>query len=160
MNRRTFTKSVLAAAGAGCLPRRMEAATRPNVVVILLDDMGYSDIGCFGSEIRIPNVDRMAAEGVRFTQFYNTARCCPSRASILTGLYAHQAGVGDMDNDLGEPGYQGHLRRACVTLPEALRERGYRTIMAGKWHLGTGAPDLPWARGFDRFYGIRQGGGV
>src|SRR6476620_1176730 len=79
---------------------------RPNVVVILADDMGYSDIGCYGGEIRTPNIDRLASEGVRFTQMYNTARCCPTRAALLTGLYSHQAGVGHMTADDGLPGYR------------------------------------------------------
>ncbi len=133
---------------------------RPNIVVLLADDMGFSDLGCYGSEIATPRLDRMAAEGVRFTQFYNTAKCCPSRASILTGLYPHQAGVGDMDSDWGIPSYQGRIRHDRATLPEALALAGYRTIMSGKWHLGTRAGDRPWERGFDRFYGIPQGGGV
>lgn len=155
MTRREFTSLSLAQGLSAAADQPL-----PNITVILLDDMGYSDIGCFGSEIRTPNIDRLAAGGVRFTQFHNTARCCPSRASIMTGLYAHQAGVGEMDQDLGAPSYQGHLRRDAVTLPEALRDRGYRTIMSGKWHLGTAEPDVPWNRGFDRFYGIPQGGGV
>lgn len=136
------------------------APAPPNIVLILADDMGFSDLGCYGGEIRTPNLNRVASEGVRFTQFQNTARCCPSRASLMTGLYAHQAGVGFMEADWGIPSYQGHLKRDCVTLPEVLRGRGYRTVMSGKWHLGTAAPDVPWARGFDHVYGIPEGGGV
>jgi len=109
---------------------------RPNIILILADDMGFSDIGCYGSEIRTPNLDRMAAGGIRFTQTYNCARCCPTRASLLTGLYPHQAGVGHMVNNWGLVPYQGYLRDDCVTLGEALREGGYRTMLSGKWHVG------------------------
>ncbi len=133
---------------------------KPNIIVIMLDDMGYSDIGCFGSEIKTPNLDQLAADGLRFTRFLNTSRCCPSRATVMTGLYPHQAGVGYMDSDWGHPAYQGHLKRSCVTIAEVLRQQGFRTIMSGKWHLGTGKGNNPWDRGFDRFYGIPQGGGV
>src|SRR5690349_13549084 len=108
---------------------------RPNVVLILADDLGFSDIGCYGGEIRTPDIDSLAADGVRFAQFYNMARCCPTRASLLTGLYPHQAGIGAMNQDLGKPAYQGELNDHCVTVAEALRDAGYRTGMAGKWHL-------------------------
>src|SRR5205085_1482718 len=111
------------------------APPRPNVVLILADDMGFSDLGCYGGEIRTPHLDRLAGEGVRFTQFYNMARCCPSRAALLTGIYPHQAGIGAMNQDLGRPAYQGELNDRCVTIAEALRDGGYRTGMAGKWHL-------------------------
>ena len=147
---------------------------RPNIIVILADDMGFSDIGCFGSEIRTPNLDRMAGKGVRFTQMYNCARCCPTRASLLTGLYPHQAGVGHMVGDHGVgPAYQGYLRTDCVTIGEVLRESGYRTCYAGKWHAAPGLPvtgdpadepgsdrnPYPLSRGFDRFYGTLAGCG-
>src|SRR5437016_12207084 len=108
---------------------------KPNIVVILLDDMGFSDLGCYGSEIRTPNLDRLAANGLRFTQFYNTARCCPTRASLLTGLYPHQAGVGHMTEDKGREGYQGELNGRCVTIAEALKPAGYRSYAVGKWHV-------------------------
>src|SRR5436309_5950585 len=94
----------------------VSVASRPNIVVILADDMGFSDLGCYGSEIRTPNLDRLAAKGQRFTQFYNTSRCCPTRASLLTGLYPHQAGVGHMVQDKGFPAYRGRLSDSCVTL--------------------------------------------
>src|SRR5437588_12684030 len=94
---------------------------RPNIVLILADDLGFSDLGCYGSEIATPNLDRLAREGLRFTQFYNCGRCCPTRASLLTGLYPHQAGVGDMEADLGLPAYQGYLNDRCVTIAEVLR---------------------------------------
>ena len=141
------------------------AATRPNIIVILCDDMGYSDIGCYGSEVETPNLDQLASNGVRFTQFYNTARCCPTRASLLTGLYPHQAGVGWMMTDNGHDGYRGNLNRNCVTIAEALKPAGYSTYMSGKWHVTSHvAPEGPkhnWPlqRGFDRFYGTIHGAG-
>ncbi len=127
------------------------------------DDMGYSDIGCYGGEVRTPNLDQLAARGVRFTQFYNTARCCPTRASILTGLHPHQAGIGWMTADLDEDGYRGDLNNKCVTIAEALKLAGYGTYMSGKWHVSRNqAPDGPkhcWPcqRGFDHYFGILGG---
>ena len=144
---------------------------KPNIILIMADDMGYSDIGCFGSEIQTPNINQMSSNGVTFTTAYNCARCCPSRASLLTGLYPHKAGIGHMGVDLGTTEYQGYLRDDCVTIAEALRLGGYRTLMSGKWHVGrsydpcqadlwmpgsTGYP-TPLQRGFDRFYGILDG---
>src|SRR5882724_4574192 len=111
---------------------------RPNIVVILSDDMGFSDLGCMGGEIATPNLDALAAGGIRFTQFYNTARCCPTRASLLTGLYPHQAGIGHMMEDNGADGYRGDLNRRSVTLAEALKPAGYRTYAVGKWHVTPG----------------------
>jgi arylsulfatase A-like enzyme len=121
---------------------------RPNVVLILADDMGFSDVGCYGGEIHTPNIDRLAGQGVRFTQFYNMARCCPTRASLMTGLYPHQAGVGAMNQDLGKPAYQGELNDRCATIAEVLRAAGYHTGMAGKWHLShlTVSPGGPKAK--------------
>ena len=136
------------------------AAEKPNIVVILVDDMGWSDIGCYGGEIQTPNLDELARNGARFTQFYNTARCCPTRAALLTGLYSHQAGVGHMVGNDGLPGYQGYLNNRCVTLAEALRPAGYTTLMAGKWHVGSAPGQWPLDRGFDRFWGTPSGGGV
>lgn len=143
------------------------AAEKPNVIYILSDDMGFSDIGCYGSEIPTPNLDSLAENGLRFTQFYNTGRCCPTRASLLTGLYPHQAGIGHMMNDRGHDGYRGELSRHCVTIAEALKPAGYRTYMAGKWHVTkaidsqTKADKANWPlqRGFDRFYGTIHGAG-
>lgn len=134
-----------------------KAAKKPNVIIILADDLGFSDIGCYGSEIATPNLDKLAARGLRFTQFYNTARCCPTRASLLTGLYAHQAGVGHMVADLGKPSYKGTLNPRCVTIAQLLKLLGYRTYMVGKWHvcaLKGGEANWPLERGFDKFFGL------
>jgi arylsulfatase A-like enzyme len=125
--------ALLVFAAAACT----SAATHPNIIIIMADDMGFSDVGCFGGEVRTPNIDKLAAGGVRLTQFYNNARCCPTRASLLTGLYPHQAGVGAMCQDLGFPGYRGELNDRCVTIAEALGQAGYDTAMVGKWHLSN-----------------------
>ena len=141
------------------------AQARPNIIVIMSDDMGYSDIGCYGSEIDTPHLNRLAEGGVRFTQFYNTARCCPTRAALLTGLYSHQAGIGWMMSDNGHAGYRGDLNKRSVTFAEALKPAGYRTYMAGKWHvtkhISPEGPSHNWPRqrGFDRFYGTIHGAG-
>jgi arylsulfatase len=138
---------------------RAAEPVRPNIVVILADDLGYSDLGCYGGEIATPNIDKLAAGGVRFTRFYNCTRCCPTRASLLTGLYPHQAGVGDMLGDQGAPGYRGALRPNAVTVAEVLREAGYRTLMVGKWHLARGPkPEpTPVEHGFDDYFGLLEG---
>ncbi len=144
-----------------------QAARKPNLIVILSDDMGFSDLGCYGGEIQTPNLDALAANGVRFTQFYNTARCCPTRASLLTGLHPHQTGVGHMMEDRDLDGYRGNLNRRCVTIAEALRPAGYRTYAVGKWHVTPGASakalekqqNWPLQRGFDRHYGTIHGAG-
>lgn len=142
------------------------AATPPSILVILADDVGYSDIGCFGGEVQTPNLDSLARNGVRFTQFYNTARCCPTRAALLTGLYPHQAGIGHMNwADNGYEGYHGSLNDRCVTLPEVLKQGGYRTYMVGKWHQtrfmepGEDQSQWPVQRGFEKFYGTLKGSG-
>jgi arylsulfatase A-like enzyme len=142
----------------------VQEASRPNLVVIMADDMGFSDIGCFGGEISTPNLDRLAENGVRCTQFYNTGRCCPTRATLLTGRYAHQAGIGWMTNeggqrweDHGYPGYVGDLNRTSVTFAEVLSGAGYRALMAGKWHVGTFNGMWPMDRGFERYYGLVRG---
>jgi len=160
LNRRTFLKA-MAGAGAfafgGCVSRRgggTANASRPNVLILFVDDMGYSDVGCFGGEIETPHLDRLAAGGVRLAQFYNTSRCCPSRASLLTGLYPHQAGIGMMVYRDRGPGYRGNLNRRCVTFAEVLREAGYQTMLVGKWHAGHEPHSRPEVRGFDRFTGI------
>jgi len=133
---------------------------RPNIVLIMADDMGYSDLGCFGSGISTPNLDQLAGNGLIMTQFYNTGRCCPSRASLLTGVYQHQAGIGDMTADRGLPSYQGFLNHRVVTLAEVLKMSGYHTLMTGKWHVGGRKEHWPLNRGFERFFGFPRGGGV
>ena len=137
--------------------------SRPNIILILNDDMGFSDLGCYGGEVNTPNLDEIASNGLRFTQFYNTARCCPSRASLLTGLYPHQADVGHMTGDDGIDGYLGDLNPNTVTIAEALKNNGYRTFMSGKWHVTkyTHGPKHNWPiqRGFDDYYGILTGCG-
>ena len=141
------------------------SSVRPSFVVLLSDDMGISDLGCYGGEIHTPHLDQLAASGLRFSQFYNTSRCCPTRASLLTGLDPHQAGIGHMMEDRGLPAYQGNLNRSCRTMAEVLRVGGYRNYAVGKWHVTRHtAPDGPkenWPlqRGFDRFYGTIHGAG-
>jgi len=143
-------------------------ADRPNILLIMSDDMGFSDLGCYGGEIATPNLDRLAGGGLRFTQFYNTGRCCPTRASLLTGLYPHQAGVGHMMEDRGHEGYRGDLNDRCVTIAQVLKAAGYGTYMAGKWHVTRHEARItderlkhnwPRKRGFDRFYGTITGAG-
>ena len=139
---------------------------KPNIVIILVDDMGYSDIGCYGGEIPTPNIDSLAKNGIRFSQFYNTARCCPTRASLMTGLHPHQTGIGQMTNspkgdqykDWGTKGYIGYLNKNCVTLAEVLKDEGYHTYITGKWHLGYhDSSRWPLQRGFEKFYGCVPG---
>src|SRR6266567_6033263 len=151
-------------------------ALRPNVVLIMADDLGYSDIGCFGAEIATPNLDRMAANGMRMTQFYTTPRCCPTRAALLTGLYPQQAGIGGMMEDRGIPGYRGELNHHCITIAEQLRQANYHALMVGKWHIShiyfDGKRQLnhetdeafwdtkdswPVQRGFEEYYGAIHG---
>jgi arylsulfatase A-like enzyme len=163
---KTLLKTLLLLAGLLALQARAAEPKNPNIVVILVDDMGFSDIGCYGSEIRTPNLDSLAAGGLRFTQFYNTARCCPTRAALLTGLYSHQAGMGGMVVDGGVDGYRGDLNGKCVTIADVLRSSGYSTYMTGKWHLtkavGPNVPEdqksnWPLQRGFDHYFGIIDG---
>jgi arylsulfatase A-like enzyme len=165
MNRRQFIKLLSAGAAGMILPSRLNGAERdtgkagrPNIVLIMADDMGFSDIGCYGGEVHTPNLDRLAAGGLRFTQFYNAARCCPTRASLLTGLYPHQAGIGHMVGNRGYAAYQGYLNERCVTIAEALKLGGYRTLMSGKWHVGEDRPHWPTDRGFDKYFGLISGG--
>lgn len=148
-------------------PANADSAERPNIVLMMADDMGYSDIGCYGGEINTPNLNKLAANGLRFTQFYNTARCCPTRASLMTGLYPHQAGVGHMMNDRGLEGYQGDLNEHCLTIAQVLQRAGYGTYMSGKWHVTEKTRpkskkekhNWPRQRGFDRFFGTIHGAG-
>lgn len=137
--------------------------TQPDILLILNDDMGYSDIGCFGGEVQTPNLDRLANHGLRFSQFYNTARCSPSRASLLTGLHPHQTGIGILTDDYSPEGYSGNLNKQCMTIAEVLRAGGYSTYMSGKWHLSSSyfSPTDAWPmqRGFDSYYGTTIGCG-
>jgi arylsulfatase A-like enzyme len=134
------------------------APSRPNIILVMADDMGFSDIACYGGEIKTPTLDRLADGGIRFTQFYNTGRCCPTRAALLTGLYSHQAGVGHMVEDRGVPGYRGFLNDRCATIAEVLGDAGYATLMTGKWHLGENRPHWPFDRGFQKSYSLVSGG--
>ncbi len=155
--------------------------SRPNIIVILADDLGFSDLGCYGGEIHTPNLDRIARQGIQFKQFYNISRCCPTRASLLTGLYNHDAGIGDMTTPQNDEGYKGYLGKNTVTLAEVLKDAGYHTAMAGKWHVSNtivqknNAEQLKWLhhqtshplfspleqyptnRGFEKFYGTIWG---
>ena len=144
---------------------------RPNIILILVDDMGFADLGCTGSEIGTPNIDALARDGALLSAMYNCARCCPTRAALLTGLYPHQAGIGHMGTNLGAAAYQGYLRNDTATIAEHLRANGYSALMSGNWHVGgdfeprnydswrPGEIDhpTPRQRGFDRFYGIMDG---
>ena len=170
--RRDFLKTMGIGAATLAMPGCISASQtstakrkRPNIIVMMADDMGFSDIGCYGGEINTPNLNELAAGGLRFTQFYNTARCCPTRASLMSGLYQHQAGVGHMMGDYGYDGYRGELSNRCVTIAEALKTAGYSTYMSGKWHVTKSTkPDgdkhnWPRQRGFDRFFGTIHGAG-
>ena len=176
MNRREFLKVSAGATAAGIVSDHVVAAeqasspsagSRPNIILILADDMGFSDIGCFGSEIETPHLDRLASRGIRVSQFYNNPRCCPSRASIMTGLWSQQAGMGMMVADYKRypyPGYAGILSAQTLTIPEALKSAGYNTAMVGKWHLAPeneeGKRSWPMQRGFDKFWGMIAGASV
>ena len=150
-----WTATTLWASSAAAAP-----APRPNIVLILVDDLGYSDFGCFGSEIRTPNIDSLAKNGVMLTQFYNQSRCCPTRAALITGRYQHQVGIGEMIDDYAaaaraaanSPAYQDHLSTNSPTMAEILRAAGYQTLMAGKWHLGKRPEEWPAHRGFDKSF--------
>jgi len=159
MKRRSFLEMICVSTATAPLRSLVDApqTKRPNILIILADDMGFSDIGCYGSEIDTPNVNALAQGGLRFTHFRNTARCCPSRASLLTGLYSHQAGVGLMVEDRGRPAYQGYLNERCATIAEVLRPAGYSTLMSGKWHVGEHHPHWPTDRGFDKYFGLISG---
>lgn len=125
---------------------------KPNIILILADDLGYSDLGAYGSEISTPNLDRLAKQGLRLQEFYNNSICAPTRASLLTGQYQHKAGVGYFSNDLGLPAYQGYINAESLTLAEVLKSNGYNTITSGKWHVSGNNVSLPWQRGFDDVY--------
>lgn len=136
---------------------RAQQQKKPNIILIVVDDMGYSDLGSYGSEIHTPNLDRLASQGLRLKEFYNNAICAPTRASILTGQDQHKAGIGYFDVNLGLPAYQGYLNRESVTLAEVLKQNGYSTMMSGKWHVGNDSIGWPNQRGFEKFFGIIGG---
>jgi len=161
-SRREFLKILgIGAAGASLFPNFINCAKKeqkPNIILILADDMGFSDLGCYGAEINTPNLDKLANQGVRFRQFYNNARCCPSRAALLTGLYPHQAGVGGMtDTDVDIPEYQGYFKENTITLANLLKEAGYSTYMSGKWHVGEEPENWPLNYGFDSCFAFING---
>jgi arylsulfatase A-like enzyme len=140
------------------------SSQRPNIVILLADDMGFSDIGMFGSEIKTPNMDSLARNGVRFTNFYTHASCSPTRSMLLTGTDTHRNGLGNMDewtapNQVGVPGYEGYLNDRVVTLPQLLKDAGYHTYMVGKWHMGKAPDKIPAARGFERDFSLLDGAG-
>lgn len=135
-----------------------KAEQKPNIVLILADDMGFSDLGNYGSEISTPSLDRLASEGTRLKRFYANTICAPSRASLLTGQYPHKAGIGFFNEDFGLPGYEGHLNKESLTIAEVFKNGGYSTYMAGKWHVGNERPHWPLQRGFDDFFGFMDGG--
>ncbi|MBN2590082.1 MAG: arylsulfatase [Sedimentisphaerales bacterium] len=147
-----FTGSAMACLSvSGCMQKIINPNTkRPNILLIVADDLGYSDLGCYGGEIQTPNLDTIANNGIKLTRFYSTGRCCPSRASILTGLYSHRAGLGYMVSNLGQPGYRGRIADDAVTIGQALQLANYRTFISGKWHLGTNDPTQ---YGFEEFFG-------
>ena len=156
----SLSLAILAVLTLGC-SQPASTPKPPNVVVIMADDMGYSDVGSYGGEIQTPYIDLLAQKGLRFTQFYNAGRCCPTRASLLTGLYPHQAGMGSMVSSLDaspeEGPYQGYLNNRSVTMAEVLRLVNYRTYMSGKWHVGEKQAHWPLKRGFDRYFGLISG---
>jgi arylsulfatase A-like enzyme len=171
-----FIALVMGIAGCSTVQQNTAGEERPNIIVIMADDLGYSDLGCYGGEINTPNLDLLASKGMRFTQFYNTSRCCPTRASLLTGLYPHHAGIGRMTMDGEKPGYRGYMTDNTVTIAEVLKKAGYNTAMSGKWHVAetkkldddqqlkwlahqenfgpfSDTAQYPTARGFDKYYG-------
>jgi arylsulfatase A-like enzyme len=155
---------MLAALAAPAIATAADAPRRPNIVIILGDDMGFADMGSFGSEIRTPNLDSLANAGVRFTNFYTHASCSPTRSVLLTGVDTHRNGLGNMDewtapNQRGAVGYEGYLNNRVVTLPQLLKGAGYHTYMVGKWHLGKAPEQIPAARGFERDFSLLDGAG-
>jgi len=156
--------ATLATLAAPAVALAADAPKRPNIVFILADDMGFADMGAFGSEIRTPNLDALAKDGVRFTNFYTHATCSPTRSILLTGVDNHLNGLGNMTewtapNQRGVPGYEGTLNQRFATLPQLLQGAGYHTYMVGKWHLGKQPDQIPRARGFERDFALLDGGG-
>jgi len=162
--RRPVIVGVFAALAAVAVAAAADAPRRPNIVIILGDDMGYADLGSFGSEIKTPNLDSLAKDGVRFTGFYTHASCSPTRSLLLSGVDTHLNGLGNMDewtapNQWGVDGYEGYLNNRVVTLPQLLKESGYHTYMVGKWHMGKAPDQIPAARGFERDFSLLDGAG-
>jgi arylsulfatase len=152
-------KLFTALTAATILASNVDAQTKkPNIILIVVDDMGYSDLGAYGSEIHTPNLDRLASEGLRLKEFYNNSICAPTRASLLSGQYQHKAGIGYFDVNLGLPAYQGFLNKESLTLGEVLKTAGYSTLMSGKWHVGNDSLSWPNQRGFEKYYGVIGGG--
>ena len=152
------------AASPAASPSSVGTGKRPNIVIILGDDLGFSDMGCFGSEIKTPNLDSLAKAGVRCTQFYTSASCSPTRSMLLSGVDTHLNGLGNMDewaapNQWGVDGYEGYLNKRVATLPQLLKDAGYHTYMAGKWHMGKSPDKIPAARGFERDFSLLDGAG-
>lgn len=144
-NSRSIIVTLLSIFAFSCATKPTEEVKKsPNIILILADDLGFSDLGSFGGEIQTPNLDWLASQGIKFTQFYNTSRCCPTRASLLTGLYNHQARIGQMTTDTGQEAYRGHISNSAVTIAEVLKSSGYHTGMVGKWHVSnTVVQDTP-----------------
>ena len=153
----TLRSSIMSSIAFWLLTLVPSLADRPNIVLILADDMGWSDPGCYGSEIPTPALDTLARQGMLATRLYTASRCSPSRASIMTGGEPHKVDVGLLDDDSGRPGYRGRLNPGIPTLPELLKKAGYRTYLSGKWHLGKVRGSYPWDRGFDRSRGLLGG---
>jgi arylsulfatase len=157
--------ALVAAVGASeAAPAPAGTGMRPNIVIILGDDLGFSDMGSFGGEIKTPNLDSLAKAGMRFTQFYTSASCSPTRSMLLSGVDTHLNGLGAMDewaapNQWGKPGYEGDLNQRVTTLPQVLKDAGYHTYMVGKWHLGKDPDHIPAARGFERDFSLLDGAG-
>jgi arylsulfatase A-like enzyme len=155
---------MVAALAAPAIASAADTPRPPNIVVILGDDLGFADIGAFGSEIKTPNLDALANDGVRFANFYTHASCSPTRSLLLTGVDTHLNGLGNMDewtapNQWGVDGYEGYLNNRVATLPQLLKDAGYHTYMVGKWHLGKAPAQIPAARGFERDFSLLEGAG-
>lgn len=159
MQHKTSFIIALLAMFSSAIAQPIQAQTKkPNIILIMVDDMGYSDLGAYGSEIQTPNIDKLAYEGLRLREFYNNSICAPTRASLITGQYPHKAGIGYFDVNLGIPPYQGFLNKESLTFGEVLRQVGYSTLLSGKWHVGNDSLHWPKQRGFDRFFGVIGGG--
>ena len=169
-NRHSFTHAwpiFLGLICVGCTPVGNDEAVperRPNILLVIADDLGYSDIGAYGSEIETPNIDQLAAHGTLFTNFHTSPVCSATRAMLFSGVDHHRAGLGTLaeimsPNQLGKPGYEGYLNQRVTSVASVLRDNGYQTYYSGKWHLGAAADQRPVARGFDRSFALLGGGG-